>query len=156
MEVDPGTIRAARRDDAASIRAIVTRVYADYSYVLDTQREDTHLADPVSYFADGGGGAWVAEVGGAVAGSAAVKIHGPDAEIKTVYVAHEFRRRGLARRLTARAIEHARSRGCRVMLWSDTLFHEAHRLYESLGFVRTGRRSVSIVNTFDEYRYELP
>lgn len=84
-----------------------------------------------------------------------MKITGGGAEIKTVYVAHEFRRRGLARRLTVTAIDHAQARGQRVMLWSDTVFAEAHRLYESLGFVRTGRRQVHLVNRFDEYRYDL-
>ncbi|MGZ4618494.1 MAG: hypothetical protein ACXV3F_07160 [Frankiaceae bacterium] len=28
----------------------------------------------------------------------------------------------------------------RVELWSDTRFANAHRLYERLGYVRTGRR----------------
>jgi putative acetyltransferase len=149
-------VRAARPGDVPAVRAIIARVYADYRYLLDTEREDTHLRDPVGYFAEGGGCMWVADVGGVVAGSAAVKVQGADAEIKSVYVAHEFRRRGLARRLTTTAVEHARARGCRVTLWSDTLFHEAHRLYESMGFVRTGTRRVSIVNTFDEFRYELP
>ena len=149
-------VRRATTADADAIRALIARVFADYGYVLDTIREDPHLADPITYFDAGGGGLWVADGGGAIAGCAAVKIGGAAAEIKSVYVAHEFRRRGLARRLTETAIAHACSRGCRVMLWSDTRFHEAHRLYESLGFVRTDRRSMCIVNTFDEYRYDLP
>lgn len=155
MEIEPAAVRRATDGDVPAVRAIIARVYADYGYVLDLAREDTHLRDPVAYFESGGGAMWVADAGGVVAGSAAVKIAGAEAEIKSVYVAHELRRRGLARALTAAAVAHARERGCRVMLWSDALFHEAHRLYESMGFVRAGKRSVSIVNTFDEYRYEL-
>lgn len=94
-----------------------------------------------------------------VAGSGGVVFRLEEAEIKTVYVAHEFRRRGIARHLVELAIGHARaSRGTRakIMLWSDVRFGEAHALYESLGFVRGGVRHVSITNSFSEYRYDLP
>jgi putative acetyltransferase len=149
-------IRPAIDQDVPAIREIIARIYADYGDVLDIEREDPHLRDPLTYFRAGGGELWVAECDGVVAGSTGVKLDPPWAEIKTVYVAHEFRRRGLARRLTGTAIAHARERGCpRLALWSDTRYVEAHRLYESLGFVRVGRRDVSIVNTFSEFRYEL-
>lgn len=40
------------------------------------------------------------------------------------------------------------------MLWSDTRFEDAHRLYERLGFQRGGERELDDVNETTEYRYE--
>lgn len=152
-------IRTARDADAPRIREIIARIYADYGDVLDIEREDPHLREPGAYFRASGGELWVAEdrdVPGIVAGSGGVVIRTDEAEVKTVYVAHEFRRRGIARRLVNTAIDFARRAGQpKIMLWSDTRFVEAHAMYESMGFVRCGQRDVHIVNSFSEFRYEL-
>lgn len=167
---DPITFRPARPDDARAIRAIIARIYADYGDVLDVQREDPHLERPCEYFRSHAGELWVAECGGVVAGSGGIvlkmaaqpslhdiRLSRDEFEIKTVYVAHEFRRRGIARRLVSMSIDYARAAGWPgVMLWSDTRFVEAHRMYESMGFVRGETRDVKLVNTFSEYRYDLP
>jgi len=167
--IEPFVFRSARPDDAPAIRAIIARIYADYGDVLDIEREDPHLQRPCEYFHSHAGELWVAECHGVVAGSGGVivktaaqaSLHDgtlakTEVEIKTVYVAHEFRRRGIARRLVTMAIDYARSAGWpHVMLWSDTRFVEAHRLYESMGFIRGGKRDVKIVNSFSEYRYDL-
>ena len=179
LDVDV-TIRSASAEDTPRLHEIIARIYADYGDVLDVIREDPHLQDPGAYFRASGGELWVAEgrvdaagqfAGAAstgageeagrllVGGSGGVVFREREAEIKTVYVAHEFRRRGLARRLVTLAMEHARTvKGARakIMLWSDTRFVEAHALYESLGFVRGEVRHISITNTFSEYRYDLP
>jgi hypothetical protein len=43
------------------------------------------------------------------------------------------------------------------VLWSDTRFDLAHRLYERLGFHRTGERELpGDVNDTREFRYERP
>ncbi|MBC7773170.1 MAG: GNAT family N-acetyltransferase [Pyrinomonadaceae bacterium] len=165
----PIFFRLARPDDAPAIRAIIARIYADYGDVLDTEREDPHLEHPCDYFRSHAGELWVAEGDGVVAGSGGIVLKTTaqpsfhdvclskdEFEIKTVYVAHEFRRRGIARRLVTMAIDYARHSGWpRVMLWSDTRFVEAHRLYESMGFIRGEKRDIKIVNTFSEYRYDL-
>lgn len=167
---DPLLFRPARPDDAPAIRAIIARIYAEYGDVLDIEREDPHLRDPCAYFRSHAGELWVAESDGMVAGSGGivlkttaqpsfhdVTLNKDEFEIKTVYVAHEFRRRGIARRLVNMSIDYARTAGWpRVMLWSDTRFVEAHRLYESMGFIRGETRDIKIVNTFSEYRYDLP
>ncbi len=153
------TLRPAREEDAPRIREIIARIYADYGDVLDIEREDPHLREPGAYFRASGGELWVAEAGvvpAIVAGSGGVVFRNDEAEVKTVYVAHEFRRRGIARRLVDLAIDHARDAGqSKIMLWSDTRFAEAHALYESMGFTRCGQRDVKIVNSFSEFRYEL-
>ncbi|MFN3687915.1 GNAT family N-acetyltransferase [Salinarimonas sp.] len=59
------------------------------------------------------------------------------AELHRLYVRPDSRRRGLARHLVGLAEGHARARAARRMiLWSDTRFNDAHRLYERLGYLR--------------------
>jgi putative acetyltransferase len=54
------------------------------------------------------------------------------------------------------AIEHARRADRRRMiLWSDTRFIDAHRLYTDMGFLQTGRRDLRDANNSVEYGFEL-
>ena len=49
----------------------------------------------------------------------------------------------------------AREHGAwRIELWSDTRFEDAHRLYERLGYVKSGNRKLDDVNDTVEFRYE--
>lgn len=148
-------LRAATANDTPGIQALIAGVFADYGYVLDVEREDPHLRDPCAYFRSNGGEVWVVEEEGVIVACAAVALHAQAAELKSLYVSHAHRRRGWGRRLTQMAIEHARRAGRgSMLLWSDTRFAEAHRLYESLGFRRTGERSTVCTNMFSEYRFE--
>jgi len=57
-----------------------------------------------------------------------------------VAVVPERQRRGIGRKLLARALEDARNEGCgRVTLWANATNVPARRLFESAGFVPTGR-----------------
>jgi GNAT superfamily N-acetyltransferase len=59
----------------------------------------------------------------------------PFAVIEHVVTLAQFRGRGLARATIQYALDFAWSRKCcKVMLLSGTARHDAHRLYESLGF----------------------
>jgi GNAT superfamily N-acetyltransferase len=86
--------------------------------------------------------AWLAEVGGRPAGSAAVLWfpHPPgprnpvglEAYVLNVYTKPEFRRLGVARALTTRVVEVARARGVnRIWLRASS---EGRPLYEDIGF----------------------
>jgi RimJ/RimL family protein N-acetyltransferase len=45
----------------------------------------------------------------------------------------------------------------RLVLWSDTRFDRAHRLYEGMGFTRTGERELpDDPNDTREFGYERP
>ena len=45
----------------------------------------------------------------------------------------------------------------RLILWSDTRFDQAHRLYERMGFQRTGERVLpDDLNQTREYGFERP
>ncbi|MBI4716730.1 MAG: GNAT family N-acetyltransferase [Planctomycetes bacterium] len=148
-------LRAATPDDTPGIHALIAGVFADYGYVLDVEREDPHLRDPGVYFRSNGGEAWVVEEEEVIVACAAVALHAQAAELKSLYVSATRRRRGWGRRLVQMAMEHARRAGrASMFLWSDTRFAEAHRLYESLGFRRTGERNTVCTNTFSEYRFE--
>jgi GNAT superfamily N-acetyltransferase len=43
-----------------------------------------------------------------------------------------------------------------LILWSDTRFDRAHRLYGHMGFQRTGERALNDINQSREYCYERP
>jgi GNAT superfamily N-acetyltransferase len=58
--------------------------------------------------------------------------------IRQVFVAPEFRRQGLGRRLMAQAESEARGRGC-IGVYLDTFEESAALFYERLGFSRCGR-----------------
>jgi putative acetyltransferase len=65
-------------------------------------------------------------------------------ELKNLYVSARARRQGLGRRLVAVVEAAAREQNASaVVLWSDTRFLDAHRLYEDLGYQRTGQQRAS-------------
>jgi putative acetyltransferase len=67
------------------------------------------------------------------------------------------RRQGWGRRLTELAIDYARRAGRRRMiLWSDTRFLDAHRLYRKMGFTQRGMRELHDSNNSVEYGFEKP
>jgi ribosomal protein S18 acetylase RimI-like enzyme len=154
---DPRPLRPA---DVPSIHALIDRCYREYGLRLNLADEcEAHLRDPGPYFRAGGGEFWVmTDDEGLARATAALYLHSdnPRAELKSMYVDVACRRRGLGSRLTRLVIAEARRRGRReVVLWSDTRFEAAHRMYESLGFVRTGRRELTDSNNSSEWGYVL-
>jgi GNAT superfamily N-acetyltransferase len=98
-----------------------------------------HLADPAS-------SVLLAEDGAVVAGIASLWFRPrlnwtrPEGWVPDLYVDPEFRRRGHARALLAACADVARAHGChRLVLESGHQRAEAHRLYESFGFVHYAR-----------------
>lgn len=136
--------RQAVDADADGLIALVGAAYAEYpGCVLDLPGIDADLLCPATAAEAAGGRWWVVEGAGGIVATigAGPRDEQGDVELKRLYVAAAHRRRGLAASLVARVEEHAADLSARrVVLWSDTRFADAHRLYQRLGFVDTGRR----------------
>lgn len=77
------------------------------------------------------------------------------AELHRLYVRPDQRGKGLAKRLTQHVEALARAAGARRMiLWSDTRFETAHRLYEGLGYRRGETRPLGDISQSIEYFFE--
>lgn len=135
-------IRPGRDSDAAGIIALIGHCWADYPGIMfDVDAEMPELHALESYYTSKGRLLWVAETGGSVAGLIAAIPRGGDGawEICRVYTLPSTHGSGLGRQLLNRAETRARAAGAtRLVLWSDTRFHRAHRFYEKRGYVRHG------------------
>lgn len=142
-------------EDVPGILALIGEIYREYDCVLDAEGEEPHLLEPGTYFRAHGGEFWVVEEEGRVRATVAVALHDREGELKSLYVHPDLRRQGWGRRLTELAIDYARSRGrTRMILWSDTRFTRAHRLYRAMGFQETGIRELHDSNNTVEYGFE--
>jgi putative acetyltransferase len=121
---------------------LIAGVYREYGFIFAAEEEvpsllafDRHYAAPDAEF-------FVLRHSGKVVGSIGVVRAAPgQAELRHFYVLAKLRGQGLGRALIGRALRWYRDRAVAdVFLWSDTRFDRAHRLYERMGFVRTGER----------------
>lgn len=157
-------IRPARDSDGDGIAALMQEAFAEYDGCLfDRAAEFPELDAIASYYKARGGVIWVAEMDGRVVGSmATAPTRDADApagtwEVFKVYVAQAARRRGLARTLYAHVLERVQAEGApELRLWTDTRFLDAHRFYESCGFVLSGEpRELHDISLTLEFPYRL-
>jgi RimJ/RimL family protein N-acetyltransferase len=155
------TTRPVSDADADDLIALVGDAYAEYpGCILDLDDLDRDLLRPATAIARASGRWWVVEDDGRVVGSiAASDIDDQhDVELKRLYVASTHRRRGVAAHLVAEVEAHARRLGARrVVLWTDSRFTQAHRLYQRLGYVDTGeRRDLDDLSNTTELEFVKP
>jgi len=134
-------VRAVRDSDSAALIALIAGCFAEYTgCVLDVATEETWLREPATAYARAGGVMWVVTQGGAVVACIGNKPAGPgERELKSLYVAASARRHGLGSRLVRLVEGAARELGATtVVMWSDTRFTDAHRLYRRLGYDQPG------------------
>lgn len=149
-------LRPTIPEDVPGILKLIGEIYAEYDCVLDIEGEDRHLLAPGPYFRAHGGEFWVVEESGTVLATTAVKLHEDSGELKTLYVHTSLRRQGWGRRLTNLAMDYARAAGkLKMILWSDTRFGDAHRLYRNMGFREMGIRDLKDFNNTVEYGFEM-
>jgi putative acetyltransferase len=146
--------------DLPRVYALIGACYEQFGFRLNLDDEcEQHLKDPRAYFRAHGGEFWVIrDAEGIVRATAALYLHQdrtpPLAELKSMYVDVAWRRRGVGSTLTTMVMDEARRRGCDEMeLWSDTRFTPAHAMYESLGFVRIGERTIQDSNNSVEFGF---
>ena len=157
MEMTQLTARPTVTRDTPGIHKLIDEVYREYDCALDVLTDDTHLLAPGEYVRARGGEFWVVERDGEILATVAVKmLSGDAAELKTLYVSTLLRRQGWGQKLSDMVIGYARARGCRRMiLWSDTRFTDAHRLYTRLGFHQLDEtRDLHDSNNSIEYGFE--
>ncbi|HJS47720.1 MAG TPA: ribosomal protein S18-alanine N-acetyltransferase [Gemmatimonadales bacterium] len=128
---EPCRIRPAAPDDAPALAGLERRCFDD---PWSAEAFRATLETP-------GGGGFVALSADGFAGYVLTLNAGRVAEILNVAVAPEERRRGLGRRLLARAVAALEEEGVREMFLEVRESNAgALRLYEGAGFGRIGRR----------------
>jgi predicted GNAT family N-acyltransferase len=143
-------------DSAALIELIGTCWAAYPGCVLDVDGEEPWLRAPATAYREWGGLMWVATLDGQVVACVGLKPRADAVELKSLYVAPAARRRGLGERLSRLVeVEATRRDVTRVVLWSDTRFTDAHRLYERLGYRRLSDvRELHDLSSSVEYSYQ--
>lgn len=163
-------VRPAIDTDAQDLFGLMALCFAEYpGCFVDPHDDMPDLVRPGHWkerrAADGrllGGAFWVVEdERNRVCASVAVDFpeiaadgH-PVAELHRLYVRPDRRKNGLAANLVARAEAVASEAGARRMiLWSDTRFESAHRLYERLGYTKGGTRALGDISHSIEYFFD--
>lgn len=105
-----------------------------------TAADQPDLGDVPAFYGKGSGGFWVAREDGAIVGSVGLLHHGDDAAaLRKMFVRADRRGRahGIAERLIATVLDHARAAGLRTLcLGTRPDMLAAHRFYERHGFHR--------------------
>jgi GNAT superfamily N-acetyltransferase len=116
---------------------VVNAVFLEYGFPFAESDYDADLQDPAAFY-DGRRGWFAVAVDQAtrVVGCAGVTDEGAGVfELHRLYVLAEARRTGTGSRLAQWVLDTARARGgAKMVLFSDTRFLDAHRLYERMGF----------------------
>ena len=162
---DPIRLREAENRDSPAIIRLITGAFLEYpGCVMDLELEESGLLAPARSHTR----FWVLEEHGRVVGCTACRVHRDGSEsqvleVKKVYLAVSCRGRGLGRLLIRHPESYAAElRISRLVCWSDTRFHAAHRAYEAVGYVRTGQTrtlhdlSRSIEYGFEKFRGQAP
>ena len=150
-------VAPADRLDVAGIIALIGRVYAEYGFVFDPATEVPDLLAFEDHYAPPRGAFFVVRQGGLVVGSVGVeRLDEGTAELHRLYLDARLRGQGTGRALAQGVLDWCSTRTVtRLVLWSDTRFEQAHRLYERMQFQRTGERTLpGDTNHTREYRFE--
>ena len=157
MEAAESLISPGTAEDMPGVVALIGRVYAEYGFVYEPRVEVPDLFDFDAHYAPPRGGFFVVRATNTIVGSVGVeRLDERSAELHRLYLDADQRGRGVGRALTEAGLAWCCERGIRhLILWSDTRFDLAHRLYARMGFARTGERTiVGDANDSREYRFE--
>ena len=150
-------VSPADRSDVPGVIALIGRVYAEYGFVFDPASELPDLFAFERHYAPPQGTFFVVRHEGKIVGSVGVeRLDGAAAELHRLYLDARFRGRGTGRALVQEVLAWCRTQAVtRLVLWSDTRFEAAHRLYARMHFRQTGERTLpDDVNHTREYGFE--
>ncbi len=149
------TIVPATRADAPGVIDLIARVFVEYGWIWDSAIE---VPDLIRWTYEPPGGAfYVVRRNERVVGSVGVdRVDAVTAELHRLYLDPSVRGHGLGDGLVETIVEWCRRAGLpRLVLWSDTRFVHAHRLYLRHGFRQTSERALpEDVNQTREYHFE--
>ena len=149
-------VTAATPADAAGVIALIGRVFAEYGFVYDPAVEVADLLRFRAHYEPPRGAFFVVRRSGLIVGSVGLeRLEANTAELHRLYLDAELRGRRLGRALVEVVLDWCRAQEIpRIILWSDTRFARAHRLYARMGFVQTGERELPHdVNGSREYGF---
>lgn len=155
----PLTVSPARREDAGGVIDLVGRVFREYGWIFVPSVELPDLLAFERHYEPPRGAFFVVRHPGRVVGSAGVeRLDSTTAELHRLYLDAHLRGRGLGRALVEQVVGWCRENAVtHLVLWSDTRFEQAHRLYLRMGFAQTGERTLpEDINQTREYRFERP
>jgi putative acetyltransferase len=147
----------ATRADAPGVIELIGRVFAEYGWIWDPAVEVPDLLRWAPHYEPPHGAFFVIRDGARIVGSAGVdRLDRTSAELHRLYLDPALRGRGFGDGLVDAVLGWCRDQGVtHLVLWSDTRFEHAHRLYLRHGFRRTGERVLpEDVNQSREYRFE--
>ncbi|MCZ4279559.1 GNAT family N-acetyltransferase [Kiloniella laminariae] len=159
----PYHLRPATDNDSAAAIDLVQRSYAEYTdqgVVFDLE-EESDLKQLATAFDQAGGEIFaltpsnqptvLASIGG-YQNTADGRL-----EVKKLYVCPNHRGQGAGKRLLDHIINRAKSSSAQeLMLWTDTRFTKAHRLYEKYGFTKGPvTRQLQDKSNTEEFSYHL-
>jgi len=150
-------VTAASAADVDGVIALIGRVFAEYGFIFDAAVEVPDLHAFAAHYAPPRGAFYVVRKHAIVVGSVGVEqLNAETAELHRLYLDAAWRGRGLGRVLVEAVLDWCRAHEVpRLVLWSDTRFDLAHRLYERMGFRRTGERTLpEDVNDTREHGFE--
>ena len=153
------SVRPAGSADAPGVVELIGRVYVEYGFVYVPEVEVPDLFQFDRHYAPPHGAFYVVREGDVIVGSVGVeRLDDGSAELHRLYLDTRLRGRGTGRALVEAALDWCRAQKIpRMILWSDTRFDQAHRLYDRMGFRRTGERVLpGDLNQTREYGFERP
>lgn len=160
----PLDVRIATPPEHGAVGRLTLHAYVASGILAEDDFYAEHLVDAAGRAADGE--VYVADLHGVVVGTVTFcpegsplrELAGPgEAEFRMLAVSPSARRRGVAEALVRRVVERARELGCTaVVLSSQPVQEDAHRLYERLGFRRTPDKDWSPAPGIDLLGFRLP
>jgi GNAT superfamily N-acetyltransferase len=149
-------VTAATNADVAGVIALIGRVFAEYGFAYDPAVEVPDLLRFSAHYEAPRGAFFVVRQGGVVGSVGVERLDADTAELHRLYLDAELRGRRIGRALVEVVLDWCRVRKIpRLVLWSDTRFEQAHRLYSRMGFIQTGERDLPLdVNGTREYGFE--